>query len=106
MNDTRFRLRKFVRDRIWHTFDITMDDILSVFKGKEFSSVTLSSWSEESSSQHKQAISQMESDIKKATNNSCDAMKAFADANACLVQGNWKRCITKEGTGAFAQFFE
>jgi hypothetical protein len=106
MDDTRFRFTKFVRDRIGHIFDITMDDILSVFKGKEFSSVTLSSWSEESSSQHKQAISQMESDIKKATNNSCDAMKAFADANACLVQGNWKRCITKEGTGAFAQFFE
>ena len=43
MNDTRFRFNRFVRGRIWHIFDITMDDILSVFKGKEFSSVTLSS---------------------------------------------------------------
>ena len=58
--------------------------------------------SDESSIQHQQEISQIESHIKKKTNNSSDAMNAFADANARLVQGNWRRCITKEGTGALA----
>jgi len=58
--------------------------------------------SDTSSIQHEQAILQIESHIKKKTNNSSNAKNAFADANARLVQGHWKRCITKEGTGTLA----